>query len=71
MKVKQSTVNVGSTESHYSKNFNIRRFPKDSDILLSDTNNATQNECKSFSIGSCVTLFLLNNLEFNGAFGVI
>ena len=71
MKVKQSTVNVGSTESHYSKNFNIRRFPKDSDILLSDINNATQNECKSFAIGSCVTLFLLKNMEFNGSFGVI
>ena len=68
VKVKQSSVNVESTKSQYSEHFNRRRFPKDSDIPLSDMNISTQNECKSFAMESHVNLFLLNNMEFNGTF---
>ena len=31
----------------------------------------TQNKCNSFTIGTCVTLLGLNNLEFNKQVGVI
>ena len=66
MKADQSSVNVGSTKSHDTKNSNRRILSKDSNVPSSATEDATQNECKSYAIGTRVTLFGLNNMEFNG-----
>ena len=60
-----------STKSHDSEKSNRRRLPKDSNVPSSAIKDATQNERKSFAIGTRVTLFGLNNLEFNGKVGVI
>ena len=58
-------VNVGSTKSHYNENLNIRILPKEYNHPSFSMESVTQNECKSFVIVACVTIFGMNNLEFN------
>ena len=69
VKLKRFLVNVRSTKSQYSEHFNRKRLPKDYDIP-SYTNDAIQNQCNSFAMGARVTLFVLNNQEFNVKVGV-
>ena len=71
MKVDISPVNVGSTKSHNRDKFNRRRLSKGYNIPSLEMKDATQNECNYFSIGARVTLFGMNNLEFNGKVSVI
>ena len=66
MKRDQSSLNVRSTKSHSSKKINKRRLQKDSNVPLSAMKYVTQNYCNYFDIGIRVTLFGLNNMEFNG-----
>ena len=65
MKVGLSSVNVGSTKSHYIENSNRRILPKDYTVTSSYIKVAAQNECKYFSVGTRVAMFVLKNLEFN------
>ena len=58
-------VNVGSTKSHYNENLNIRILPKEYNHPSFSMESVTQNEFKSFVIVACVTIFGMNNLEFN------
>ena len=71
MKVDLSSVNVGPNKSHNSEKFNRKILPNGYNIPSSATKDATKNECKSFDIGTCVTLFGLENLKFNEKFGVV
>ena len=64
-------MNIESNKSHNREKLNIRIFLKDYNIPLSDMKGATQNKCKLFAMGMRVTLFGLNNLEFDGKIGVI
>ena len=71
MKLDKYSVNLGSTKSHNSKIFNIKIISKEYNVTYSVMEDATQNEYNSFSIWNFVTLFVLNNLEFNKKIGVI
>ena len=64
-------MNVGSTKSYESERYNRRRLPKDYNFPLLPMKYSTKNERKYFDIGSRVTLFGLNNMEFSGKVGVI
>ena len=64
-------MNVGSTKTHDRKKFDIRRSPINSNIHVSAMKDETKNEYKYFDIGMHVTLFDLNNLEFNRKFGIV
>ena len=71
MKADKSSVDVRSTKYHYRKYYNIRILLKEYNVFLSAMRYVTQNECNYISICTPVTLFGLNNLQFNRKLGII
>ena len=53
------------------KKYIKRRIPMDYNVPLSSMKYATKNEWKPFDVWTRVTLFGLNNMEFNIQVGVI
>ena len=62
MKTYQSSVNMGSTKSHDRKKSNRKILPKYYIVPLSVMKYATQNEYKSFDIGTYENLSGLKNI---------